>query len=168
MRSHDALGYASSDEIRILDETETLTASLATRRMLVITHRLLLAAFVLTVPLCFGLHTNTAAAASLNNVLDTDHDGTLDLNEVKSAASAVFDKLDKDNDTTIDRKEAASRLSSKEFREADPDNDNTLSKDEYLELVERLFNAADVDKDGTIDAKELRSEAGRALTRLIH
>ncbi|HTV33364.1 MAG TPA: calcium-binding protein, partial [Methylocella sp.] len=65
------------------------------------------------------------------------------------------------------RKEAGSRLSAKQFREADTDGDKTLSKDEYLALVEKLFNAADIRKDGTLDAKELRSKAGRALTRLI-
>lgn len=74
-----------------------------------ITRRFLLAAFVLTAPLFLGLYTNTAAAASLNNVLDTDRDGTLALNEVKSAASAAFDKLDKDNDATIDRKSGTGR-----------------------------------------------------------
>jgi len=37
--------------------------------------------------------------------LDTDNDGTLDLNEVTKAAEAVFDRLQKDQDETLDRKE---------------------------------------------------------------
>jgi len=99
--------------------------------------------------------------------LDTDNDGTLDLNEVTKAAEAVFDRLQKDQDETLDRKELGSRLSAKEFAEADPDKDKTLSKEEYVALVTKLFKQADVDGDGKLEAKELRSKAGRALLRLI-
>jgi len=99
--------------------------------------------------------------------LDTDNDGTLDLEEAKKAASALFDKLDPDHDGTLDRRELAGRLSAKELKAADPDNDGTLTKDEYLALVERRFRAANPDNDGTIDAKELNTKAGRALLRLL-
>ena len=99
--------------------------------------------------------------------LDTDNDGTLDLEEAKKAASALFDKLDRDRDGTLDRRELAGRLSVKELRAADPDNDGTLTKQEYLALVEQRFRAANPDNDGTIDAKELNSRAGKALLRLL-
>jgi Ca2+-binding EF-hand superfamily protein len=99
--------------------------------------------------------------------LDTDNDGTLDLDEVTQAAQAVFDRLQKDQDDTLDRKEVGSRLSAKEFAAADPDKDATLTKDEYLALVQKLFKQADTDGDGKLEAKELRSKAGRALLRLI-
>src|SRR5919198_5352189 len=95
--------------------------------------------------------------------LDTDNDGTLDLDEAKKAASALFDKLDRDRDGTLDRRELAGRLTAKEFKAADPDNDGTLTKQEYLAVVEQRFRAANPDNDGTIDAKELNSKAGRAL-----
>ena len=36
---------------------------------------------------------------------DTDHDGTLSVDEVKKAADARFDALDGDHDKTLDRKE---------------------------------------------------------------
>ncbi|HTV32300.1 MAG TPA: calcium-binding protein, partial [Methylocella sp.] len=49
----------------------------------------------------FSLQPKTALATSLINALDADHDGTLDLAEVKTAASAVFDQLDKDKDSTL-------------------------------------------------------------------
>lgn len=113
--------------------------------------------------LSIGLST-TKSFAKFSQIaaLDKDHDGTLDLAEVKDAASALFDKLEKDKDGTLDAKEVGRRIGKKEFKEADP-----LSKDEYLALVEKLFNAADADKDGTLDAKELRSKPGRALLRLI-
>jgi Ca2+-binding EF-hand superfamily protein len=118
--------------------------------------------------LSIGLSTTKSFAKSSQiAALDKDHDGTLDLAEVKDAASALFDKLEKDKDGTLDAKEVGRRIGKKEFKEADPDNDGTLSKDEYLALVEKLFNAADADKDGTLDAKELRSKPGRALLRLI-
>jgi Ca2+-binding EF-hand superfamily protein len=107
------------------------------------------------------------AEQSAIKALDTDNDGTLDINEVTKAAEAVFDRLQKDQDDTLDRKELGSRFSAKEFAAADPDKDATLSKEEYVAVVQKLFKQADVDGDGKLEAKELRSKAGRALLRLI-
>jgi Ca2+-binding EF-hand superfamily protein len=100
-------------------------------------------------------------------MLDTDHDGTVDLAEAKAAASVLFDKLERDKDGTLDKHELARRLSAKELAAADPDHDGTLTKDEYLAVVAQRFAAADPDHDGTLDAKELQSPAGRALLRLL-
>lgn len=100
-------------------------------------------------------------------LLDSDNDGTVDLDEAKRAASALFDKLDRDRDGTLDRRETRGRLSRAEFSAANPDKDGTLSKDEYLKVVERRFRAANRDNDGTLDEKELRSRAGQALLRLL-
>jgi hypothetical protein len=98
---------------------------------------------------------------------DTNHDGTLDLAEVKAGASALFDKLDKDKDGTLDKKEVGKRLSSGAFSKADTDKDGTLSKDEYLALVEQRFKAADADHDGILSPAELKTSAGKALVRLL-
>lgn len=103
----------------------------------------------------------------LIGMLDTDHDGTVDLAEAKAAASALFDKLERDKDGTLDKHELARRLSAKELAAADPDHDGTLTKDEYLAVVAQRFSAADPDHDGTLDARELQSPAGRALLRLL-
>jgi len=100
-------------------------------------------------------------------MFDTDHDGTLDLDEVKKAAAATFDRLDSDHDGTLDRRELRGRLAAREFAAADPDHDRTLTRDEYLAVVEQRFHAADRDKDGTLDGKELTSGAGRRLLRLL-
>jgi Ca2+-binding EF-hand superfamily protein len=100
-------------------------------------------------------------------LLDTDNDGTIDLEEAKRAASSVFDRLDKDKDGTLDARELRGRLSAKELAAADPDKDGTLTKDEYLAVVEQRFKAANPDNDGTIDAKEFRTKAGQALLRLL-
>jgi hypothetical protein len=100
--------------------------------------------------------------------LDTDNDGTVDLEEAKKAAGALFDKLDTDKDGTLDLKELKGRVTPREFRAADPDNDGTLSKDEYLALVEKRFKAADPDNDGTVSAAEFKTRAGRALRRLLY
>ena len=108
-----------------------------------------------------------AAPSRAIRLLDTDNDGTVDLDEAKKAASALFDKLDRDHDGTLDRRELGSRLSAAEFAAADPDKDGTLSKDEYLKVVENRFKAADPDNDGTLDEKELRSRAGQSLLRLL-
>ena len=104
---------------------------------------------------------------NLIRLLDTDHDGTVDLAEAKAAASATFDRLERDKDGTLDKRELSGRLSAKELAAADPDHDGTLTKDEYLAVVEQRFRAADPDHDGTLDAKELSSGPGRALLRLL-
>src|ERR1700679_3857878 len=106
-----------------------------------------------------------AFAASPLQTLDPDKDGTVDLNEAKTAASALFDKLEKDNDGTLDRKELHGRIPDAEWAVADPDNDKTISKDEYLAYVETVFKKVDTDNDGTLDAKELKTPAGHALVR---
>jgi Ca2+-binding EF-hand superfamily protein len=114
---------------------------------------------VLSAAVLFGtgsLVPGALAAQSALKTIDTDNDGTVDLNEAKTAAAALFDRLDKDHDGTLDRKELRGRVSAKEFAEADPDHDRTLTKDEYLALVEQRFKAADRDNDGTLDAKELK------------
>jgi hypothetical protein len=100
-------------------------------------------------------------------VLDSDHDGTVDLNETKTAASAVFDRLDRDHNGTLDGRELKGRLSAKELAAEDGDHDGTLTKDEYLATVEKRFKAANPDGDDKLDAKELNSRSGRALQRLV-
>jgi len=108
-----------------------------------------------------------AFAVSTLAMVDTDKDGTIDMNEATTAASAAFDKLDVDHDGTLDAKELKGRISKKDWATADPDKDGTLSKDEYLAYVGTLFKAADKDAEGTIDKKELRSADGRKLERLL-
>jgi EF hand len=105
--------------------------------------------------------------ASPVQALDTDKDGTVDLQEAKKAASDLFDKLDRDHEGTLDKRELAGRLSAKELAAADPDHDGTLTKDEYLAIVEQRFKAANADNDGTLDAKEFSTKAGRSLLRLL-
>jgi EF-hand domain pair len=133
-----------------------------------ITRRIFIRTFA-TGALLAGMSALPAFAKSdrLIQMLDTDHDGTVDLAEAKKAASALFDKLEGDHDGTLDKRELAHRLSAKELAAADPDHDGTLTRDEYLAVVEQRFAAADPDHDGTLDAKELNSRAGRALLRLL-
>src|ERR1700687_4370790 len=63
---------------------------------------------------------------------DADHDGTLDLDEVKKAASARFDQLDRDHDGTLDRRELGATMSPQELRQADIAKDRKLDKNEYM------------------------------------
>jgi Ca2+-binding EF-hand superfamily protein len=106
-------------------------------------------------------------AAGPLRVLDSDHDGTVDLGEIKAAASALFDKLDRDHDGTLSGRELKGRLSAKELAADDHDHDGTLTKDAYLAIVEKRFKAANRDSDDRLDAKELRSRPGQALKRLV-
>jgi Ca2+-binding EF-hand superfamily protein len=98
---------------------------------------------------------------------DTDHDGTVSLDEAKKVAAAEFDKLDRDHDGTLSRRELRGRLTAREFAAADTDKDGTVSKDEYLAVVEKRFKAADADNDGTLTNAEFRTPAGHALIRLL-
>jgi len=106
------------------------------------------------------------AGGSLD-LLDSDRDGTVDLNETKTAASAMFERLDRDHDGTLNGRELRGRLSAKELAAEDGDHDGTLTKDEYLAAVEKRFKAANRDSDDTLDAKELGSRPGHALQRLV-
>jgi Ca2+-binding EF-hand superfamily protein len=97
--------------------------------------------------------------------IDSDHDGKLELTEVKKAAGDRFDVLDSDHEGTLTRSELRRRLSARAFAAADTDKDGTLSKEEYLALVEQLFKAADADHDGTLSPAEFGSAS--TLRRLI-
>jgi Ca2+-binding EF-hand superfamily protein len=111
--------------------------------------------------------TVASGAAGLLQAVDTDHDGTVDLAEAKTAAAGVFDRLERDHDGTLDARELKGRISAGQLAAADPDNDGTLTKEEYLAVVEKLFKAANRDGDDTLDAKEFGSKAGRALQQLV-
>ncbi len=95
--------------------------------------------------LAFAL--SPAFAASVFSGIDTDKDGTIDMNEAKAAANSVFDKLDADHDGTLDRAELKGRVPEQDWGTADPDSDKTLTKDEYLNYTEFAFKRADKDGD---------------------
>jgi hypothetical protein len=118
---------------------------------------------VLAIPQTFAA---SRSAGSLQ-LLDADHDGTVDLSETRAAASDLFDRLDRDHDGTLDRRELKGRLSAKELSAEDGDRDGTLTKDEYLAIIEKRFKAANRDSDDTLDANELSSRSGQALQRLV-
>jgi Ca2+-binding EF-hand superfamily protein len=106
---------------------------------------------VLGLAMAGGLMSAAAAPAdttpedqsSVMSKIDTDHDGSVSLDEAKKAAIAKFDTLDTDKEGTLDANELTGILSR-----------NDLIK-------------ADKDKDGTLDAKELSTEQGRALVALL-
>ncbi len=129
--------------------------------MKLINRRTLLLASALT----FAL--SPALAASVFSGIDTNNDGTVDLNEAKAAASKTFDKLDTNHDGTLNRAELRGRVPEQDWKVANPDNDKTLSKDEYLNYVEYAFKRADTNDDGTVNAEEARTHAGRVLLRLL-
>src|SRR5258708_32065211 len=87
----------------------------------------------------------TSRSAGTLQLLDSDRDGTVDLNETKAAASALFDRLDRDHDGTLDGRELKGRLSARELAAEDGDHDGTLTKDEYLATVAKRFKTPNRD-----------------------
>jgi len=99
--------------------------------------------------------------------LDTDHDGVVDLSEVKKAAADLFDRLDTDKDGRATIKEVRGRLSRREFAAADPNHDGVLTRNEYFVLVAKRLKAVDPDDSGAVSATDFSTPSGRALLRLL-
>jgi Ca2+-binding EF-hand superfamily protein len=98
---------------------------------------------------------------------DTNHDGTLSVDEIKKAAIARFEELDRNHKGRLSRSQLAGVLTLQQFRKADKNKDGTLDQDEFWSVFEELFQAADKDHDGTLEKTELGSSPGRALLRLF-
>ena len=98
---------------------------------------------------------------------DTDHDGTLSVDEIRKAAIARFQELDRNHKGRLSRNQLAGALTFRQFRKADKDKDGTVDQDKFLSVVEERFQAADKDHDGTLDKKELGSSTGRTLLKLF-
>ena len=98
---------------------------------------------------------------------DTDHDGTLSVDEIKKSALARFEALDRNHKGRLNRNQLGGVLTFQQFRQADKDKDGTLDKNEFLSVVDKLFQAADKDHDGTLEKTELGSPTGRTLLKLF-
>ncbi|MBV8613776.1 MAG: hypothetical protein JOY66_08385 [Acetobacteraceae bacterium] len=101
------------------------------------------------------------------HAIDTNKDGTISLDEAKTAAEKKFTALDTDHEGTLDVRELMGTLSPEAAKRADKDSDGTLSQAEYLAVVEARFKAADTNHDGTLDLQELRTPQGQGLLRLL-
>ena len=108
-----------------------------------------------------------ADESTLMMKIDPDHDGTVTLDEAKTAAAAKFEALDTDKEGTLDASELTGVVGTGTLAAADPDHDKTLDKAEFMALVAKMFAAADPDKDGTLTPQELSTEKGRALVALL-
>jgi Ca2+-binding EF-hand superfamily protein len=97
---------------------------------------------------------------------DTDHDGTLSLEEVNKAATVQFQSLDRKQKGYLTRSQLAGKLTYQQFQHGKTGG-RTLNLSEFLSIVEKLFRTADKDNDGTLDKTELKSSAGKALLRLF-
>jgi len=129
--------------------------------------RLILFAVIAAFPLGGKVEAQRLNVDAFLQKWDTDHDGTLSLDEIKTAATARFEALDRRRTGRLSRSQLAGVLASQQFRKADKDKDGTLDKDEFLSVVEELFQATDKDHDGTLDKRELGSSAGKALLRVF-
>jgi Ca2+-binding EF-hand superfamily protein len=129
--------------------------------------RLVLLIAIGTVPVAGQVQAQRLNIDAFLQQWDTDHDGTLSVDEIKKAAIARFDELDRNHKGRLSRNQLAGVLTFQQFRQADKDKDGTLDKDEFQSAVEKLFQTADKDHDGTLDKTELGSPPVRALLRLF-
>ena len=118
------------------------------------------------VPASVSAQTSGADAIKM---LDTDHDGTLDLAECKAAAAAMFDKLDADKSATLDQQELGDRgtITIVESPHHTMFFQTRPSKADYVGFVVKRFDVVDPDHEGKLDAKELDTPAGQALVKLL-
>ena len=114
-----------------------------------------------------------SSTADVLKTVDTDKDGTISLNEAKSAAVFVIVKIDADHNGILNNEELGGRveLLDQLFSQGHSfmywKEKRTITKQEYLSLVEARFKSADPDDDGTVDAKELETESGQLLLKLL-
>jgi uncharacterized membrane protein YkoI len=108
--------------------------------------RLLLAAVVAALtlsPLARAADTTPNDKSVVMTALDPDNDGTVSLAEAKRAAEAKFNALDTDHEDTLDANELTGIMSVKQIKATDKDNGGTLDKielssEEGRELVAML------------------------------
>ena len=98
---------------------------------------------------------------------DTDHDGSLSLEEIKKAAIERFKTLDRKHRGRLTRSQLAGLLSFQQFRKADKDKTRTIDQQEFVAIGQDLFHKADAEHVGRLDKKELGTGPGKALRRLF-
>jgi EF hand len=98
---------------------------------------------------------------------DTDHDGTLDIDEFSNAAMARFDSLDHGHTGNLKRSQLRGIISYVEFRRFDTNKNGLLDKHEYRVMLKKLFSTADKDHNGTLDKKELHRFVGISRFRFF-
>lgn len=114
-----------------------------------------------------------SSTADVVKTVDTGKDGTISLNEAKSAAVIVIVKIDADHNGILNNEELGGQveLLDQLFSQGHSfmywKAKRTITKEEYLSLVEGRFKSADPDDDGTLDAKELETESGQLLLKLL-
>ena len=96
-------------------------------------------------------------------------DGTLSLQQADKAAESHFKALDTNHDGTVDQQEIVpAGVSTAEFTAADvPDKDKKIQKEEYMTIVKKKFAAADSSGNNKLTKSELNSEAGQKLIKLL-
>lgn len=119
-----------------------------------------------------GLVTLTQPAAadhgcSLMRGIDTNHDGRLDIFEVKRAASRTFKRLNDDGDLTLERDELYGRMGPRAYAAANRIKGKGIDRIEYKRYVKKLFKRINRDGDRTLECPELCTRAGMRLLRLI-
>ena len=96
-------------------------------------------------------------------------DGTLSLQQANKAAEKHFQALDTDHDGTVDENEIVpAGVSTAEFTAGDgPDKDKLIQKEEYMTIVKKKFTDADAKSNNKLTKDELNSEAGQKLMKLL-
>jgi EF hand len=106
--------------------------------------------------------------------IDANGDGTISLNEAKTAGSNVFDQIDLNHDGVVDNEELGGRVTL--LDDLTPclghkyyfwKKKGALTKDEYLSIVDARFKPISSESTGTCDAKSLETAPGKSLLELL-
>lgn len=106
---------------------------------------------------CFNLCAEEVGTPTLVQpsfqLVDTNNDGAINLDEMQAHQAKNFDEADKDKNGVLGEDELKSE-SGKIFQKADKNSDNQVTKEEAVSQFTEYFNQIDNNKDAKIDAQE--------------
>ncbi len=122
----------------------------------------------------FGLIRGGTAPAEAGDgnafeAIDTNNDTKIDLKEFLAAAGRTFDTLDTDKNGSLDENELKSlKTPIRDFlRDLDANGDGKLDRDEFLNGAETYFHELDANNDGQLEPKEFDQKRESSVNPFI-
>lgn len=126
---------------------------------------LILLSLALLTPAHAQMPAGTGNQAAMLMRADSDGDGVVTLDELRSMRENIFSRMDRNNDGVLSEDDRRrSRSGNEERRQAlmqafDLDGDGILSADEFINGPTSFFTMADANRDGAVDRAEAEAAA---------